>query len=246
MPVSTLSPLVRKLQLWSALDGAEQEAVLALPHKVERVDGSKYLVREDDKPTHSCLMLSGFAICHKIVGDGSRSISAVQMKGDVVDLQNSLLGVADHNVQTLTQTEVAFIPRQAIMDLAVRCPKVGLAMWYDTLVDGSMFREWIANISRRDAITRLGHIICEFGLRLEYAGLGSRTSYELPMTQEQLADATGLTAVHVNRSLKELEARGLITRTVRSVGVADWDRLEKAADFSARYLHLREPNNPLQ
>lgn len=166
------------------------------------------------------------------------------MKGDVVDLQNSLLGEADHSVRVLTRAEVAFIPREAIVELAFRLSNVGLAMWYDTLVDGSIFREWILNIARRDAQTRIAHLLCEFGVRLEALGLGDRSSYELPMTQEQLADATGLTSVHVNRSLMDLEARGLIARTVRYVVVSDWARLETAGDFDPAYLHLPKAKRP--
>lgn len=243
---SSLTPMLTKLQLWATLDETEQAAVLALPHSVERVEAAKYIVREGDKAKYSCLLISGFAYRHKILGDGSRSINAIQMRGDIVDLQNSLLGSADHSVQALTAAEVALIPREAVQALAVRHPNVGMAMWYDTLVDGSIFREWIANVARRDASTRIAHLLCEFAIRLEANGLGDRLSYELPMTQEQLADATGLTAVHVNRTLKDLEARGLITRTVRYVGIADWDKLERAADFSSAYLHLPQRDSLLQ
>jgi CRP-like cAMP-binding protein len=168
------------------------------------------------------------------------------MRGDVVDLQNSLLGVADHSVQALTQAEIASIPREAILEIAFRFPAVGMAMWYDTLVDASIFREWILNVARRDSSTRIAHLLCEFGVRLESLGLGDRLSYELPMTQEQLADATGLTPVHVNRTLMELEARGLITRTVRYVAVADWTSLQRAGDFSDAYLHLDNAERLLQ
>jgi CRP-like cAMP-binding protein len=160
------------------------------------------------------------------------------MKGDVVDLQNSLLGWADHSVQALTRTKVAFIRREAVIDIAFRFPELGMAMWYDTLVDGSIFREWILNIARRDAPTRIAHLLCEFGIRFEAIGLGTRSSYQLPMTQDQLADATGLTSVHVNRTLMYLERQGLITRTVRYVSVADWPRLQKTGDFNQAYLHL--------
>ena len=113
-----------------------------------------------------------------------------------------------------------------------------MAMWKDTLVDGSIFREWIANVGRRDASTRLAHVLCEFALRLKLAGLGEQTSYELPMTQDQLADAVGLTAVHVNRTLQSLERQKLISRTQRSVSIGDWQRLADAGDFDATYLHL--------
>jgi CRP-like cAMP-binding protein len=242
---SALSPLVRKLERWQELDAADREALLALPHVVQKVEAGRYIVREGDRPGHACLLVSGFAFRQKLTGDGARSISAVHMAGDPVDLQNSLLGTADHSVQTLTQAEVAFIPRQAILDIAFAFPRVGIAMWQNTLVDGSISREWIANVSRRDAPTRIAHLLCEFALRLEDAGLGDRFSYELPMTQEQLADATGLTSVHVNRTLKLLESEGLISRTIRAVAIADWARLERAADFNSTYLHLRDDESLL-
>jgi CRP-like cAMP-binding protein len=162
------------------------------------------------------------------------------MKGDMVDLQNSFLTVADHSVQVLTDSDVAFIPRGEVKKLALERPSVGMAMWFDTLVDASVFREWIANVGRRDARTRLSHLLCEFSLRLKIAGLGEATDYELPMTQEQLADATGLTAVHVNRTIKGLEADGLITRQrSRSVTIGDWRKLAEAGDFDSNYLHLK-------
>jgi CRP-like cAMP-binding protein len=186
-------------------------------------------------------MLSGFAIRHKIVVNGSRQIVAVHMKGDVVDLQNSFLRVADHSVQALTESEVAFIPREAVKKLAFERPNVGMAMWHDTLVDGSVFREWIANLGRRDATTRIAHLLCEFSLRLKVAGLGEATNYELPMSQEQIADCTGLTPVHVNRTLKALEAKNLITRrTSRAIKIGDWKKLAQAGDFDSMYLHLKD------
>jgi CRP-like cAMP-binding protein len=237
----TLEPLVKKLQLWAPLDPDEQSAVLALPHRVEDVLPNTHIVREGERPSNSCLLIAGFAFRHKSLADGSRSICAVHMSGDVVDLQNSLLGTADHSVQTLTRATVAFIPREEIQRIAFEYPRIGMAMWYDTLVDASIFREWIANIARRHAGARLAHLLCEFGLRLEAIGLGDRTSFELPMTQEQLADATGLTAVTVNRTLMDLEARGLIARTTKFVAIGDWKGLEDEAGFDDTYLHIRDP-----
>ncbi|MEO6225571.1 MAG: Crp/Fnr family transcriptional regulator [Sphingomicrobium sp.] len=235
---SSLAPLVRKLELWKRLDVGEQEALLALPNQVQMFEAGKFFVSEGEPVNEACLLLSGFAFRQKVTREGRRSISAIHMKGDLVDLQNSLLGYADHSVQALTRGRVALIPRQAIIELAFRMPNVGMAMWYDTLVDASIFREWILNVARRDAPTRIAHLLCEFGLRLEALGLGQRSSYELPMTQDQLADATGLTSVHVNRTLMELEKRGLIVRTVRSVVVSDWPNLKDAGEFDAAYLHM--------
>jgi CRP-like cAMP-binding protein len=240
--------MVDKLAYWAKLDtywgefnAADEQALLDLPHRTKKLERHGYIVREREQTTHSCVLLSGFAIRHKIVLGGARQIVAVHMKGDLVDLQNSFLSVADHSVQALTDCEVAFIPREAVKKLGFERPNVGMAMWHDTLVDGSVFREWIANVGRRDAQARLAHLLCEFSLRLKVAGLGEDTDYELPMTQEQLADCVGLTPVHINRTLKALEAQGLITRrTSRSISIGDWKKLADAGDFDSNYLHLRE------
>jgi CRP-like cAMP-binding protein len=231
--------MVRKLEYRGKFDAADRAALLALPHIVKSLENNHYIVREDDQATHSCLMLSGFSVRHKIIGGGARQIVAIHMKGEMVDLQNSLLGKADHSVQMLTRGEVALIPREAFVRLAFDRPAIGKAMWIDTLVEGSISREWIANVGRRNAYTRIAHLLCEYGLRLEHAGLQGGSTYEMPMTQEQLADATGLTAVHVNRTLKSLEADGLISRnSPRAVTIGNWKNLADAGDFNSGYLHM--------
>ncbi len=233
--------MVRKLEYRQKLDADDRAAILALPHKVKSLEAHDYIVRQGDRAEFSCVMLSGFCVRQKIVGNGQRQIVAIQMKGEMVDLQNSLLGVADHAVQMLTTGKIAMIPREEIVRVAFDRPAVGKAMWIDTLVDGSIFREWIANVGRRDARTRIAHLLCEFSLRLQLAGLGKQSNYELPMTQEQLADTTGLTPVHVNRTIKTLEREGLIDRTsARSIVIGDWRRLAEVGDFQSGYLHLRE------
>jgi CRP-like cAMP-binding protein len=241
---SVLAAMVRKLGLWRPLSDDDQKALLALPHRVITLRPHEYIVREDDKPNDSCLMVSGFSIRHKVAGNGGRQIFSIHMKGDLAGLQNSLLGTADHNLQALTHVEAAMIPVEAIHDIAFSRPAIGRAMWYETLVDGSIFREWTLNVGRRDARTRAAHMLCEFALRLESVGLGERCDYELPMTQEQLADALGLTSVHTNRTLMALGGEGLIERRQRSVKVVDWPGLVKAGDFDAAYLHLKADLHP--
>jgi len=238
-----LAPMVRKLQLWNPLGESDREAVLALPCVERELGAGQYIVWEGDRPQYACLLLSGFAYRHKLAGNGGRQIMSIHMKGDMVDLQNSLLGVADHNVQMLDNGRVAMIPVEAMREIAFTRPAVGMAMWYETLVEGSIFREWILNIGRRDALTRIAHLLCEFSLRLDVAELGHQTEYELPITQEQLADAVALTSVHVNRKLMELEDDGLITRTKRMIQVNDWQALAKVGDFQSRYLHVNPPNH---
>jgi CRP-like cAMP-binding protein len=235
---SILLPMIGKLQLWRPLEAEDRAALLALPHRTVKFRPHEYLVREGDRPQNSCLILSGFAFRHKVAGNGGRQIFSIHMKGDLADLQNSLLGLADHNLQALTHVEAALIPVEAVQEIAFARPAVGRAMWYETLVDASIFREWTLNVGRRDARTRMAHMLCEFALRLEATGLGERCDYELPMTQEQLADALALTAVHTNRTLMGLAADGFITRTQRAVRIDDWLGLMKVGDFDPAYLHL--------
>src|SRR4051812_43042788 len=169
-----LSLLLARLEKLSSLDDADRAAILALPHEVRDLQRHEYVVREGGRAEHSCLLLEGYLGRHKIVVDGGRQIVSVHMSGDMVNMQNTLLQGADHSVQALTDARVALIPGQAIVDLAAARPATAIAMWMDTLIDGAIFREWIANVGRRDASTRTAHLLCEFGLRQEKAGLGTR------------------------------------------------------------------------
>lgn len=232
-----LAPMVGKLTMRSQLGSAETEALLGLPYRLAIGDPGSYLVREGDKSDSCVLLLSGFVYRSKIAGSGSRQILSIHLRGDLVDLQNSLLGEADHSVQALTRTEVAYIPQQAILEVADAYPAVARALWRDTLVDGSIFREWILNVGQRDARQRISHLLCEMTLRQEEAGLCEGPSYEWPMTQEQIGDATGLTSVHVNRTLQGMRRDGLIETGSRSVTITDWPALQRAGDFSRAYLH---------
>lgn len=237
-PDHTLALMVRKLERWHALSEEDRKAVRALPFTKRSLAAGQHIVWDGDKPQYTTFLASGFAYRHKVAGNGGRQIMAIHMAGDIVDLQNSLLGVADHNVQMLTSGEVALIPVAAVQQVSFDFPSVGRAMWYETLVDGSIFREWMLNIGRRDARTRIGHLLCEFAIRMENAGLGKQDEYEMPITQEQLADAVSLTPVHVNRTLMGLEADGLIRRNKRVIHITDWKKLAKVADFQPRYLHF--------
>jgi CRP-like cAMP-binding protein len=185
------------------------------------------------------VLLDGFAYRQKVTGHGSRQILAVCIPGDAIDFQNMFLDVSDHAVQLLTRSTVADIPRDALQHLVETRPAFGVAVIHAALVEASILREWVVNVGRRDARARIAHILCEFAVRLEWRGLASTASgFELPMTQEQLADATGLTSVHVNRVLKMLESDGLITRQRRMIQFVDWRSLQDTGDFSRRYLHI--------
>lgn len=208
------------------------------PHRLRRLDAGSYLVRDGALPSNCAVLVDGFAYRQKMTGDGSRQILAVCIPGDAVDLQNIFLEVSDHAVQMLTRGIVADLAREALQQLVLTRPAIGRAVIQLTLVEASILREWIVNVGRRDARERIAHILCEFAVRLESRGLAFDHGFELPMTQEQLADATGLTSVHVNRVLKALEADGLIERRRRHVYFPNWRALQDVGDFSRAYLHL--------
>jgi CRP-like cAMP-binding protein len=241
-PREQLTRMLRKFRMRAPLDEADAEALLSLPSRVQTVEPAIYIVREGERPERSCLILSGFAYRHKVTVEGARQIVSVHIPGDFVDLESALLNVADHNVQALTRCELAFVPRSAIRELIAKHPNIAFAMWIDTLIDSAIFREWVVNVGRRNARSRIAHLLCEFARRLEAYGLAGEYRYQLPMTQEQLADATGLTPVHVNRVLRGLEKDGLIERDRRYVAIPNWEPLRRVAGFSETYLHLDQVN----
>jgi CRP-like cAMP-binding protein len=235
--VHPLGRLVRRWSKHAELSPEDRAALLSLPFAVKTFGKDAYIVREGQTATDCCLLLKGFAYRQKLVRDGSRQIISFHIPSEFVDLQNGMLGVADHNVQSLNRSDVAVIPRDALIAATEARPAIRTAMWIDTLIDASIFREWVVNVGRRNARTRIAHLLCEMALRLEQNGDGKDGSFDFPVTQEQLADATGLTSVHTNRTLQALRREGLIQLTAGSLEVLDWERLRQAGDFDELYLH---------
>lgn len=231
-----LAPTMRKLESRFKFSPEDQAAFLALPASVKKLDVGGYIVREADVTRNCCVLLTGYAYRHKIVNVDARQIVSVQIPGDFLDLHNSFLGVADHSVQMLTAGEIAVIPVQAVKDIAYSHPAIGRAILLDTLIDGSIYREWIANVGRRGARSRIAHLLCEFAVRLQAAGESEARSYTLVMSQDQIADATGLTSIHVNRMIQSLRRDGYISTDKRSLTIKDWQGLVTIGDFNPSYL----------
>jgi len=240
---SPLDLLLRKLETHAALAPEDRAAVLALPYRLKTLEAQSYVAREGDPPETCSILASGLACRHKLTRDGLRQIVALDIPGDPLDLQNLFLDVADHNVQTLTRAEVAVLSRGDLEALIRSRPAVAHAVLVLMQVESSIFREWVLNIGRRGASSRLAHLLCELGSRLEAQGLSEGDEYELPMTQEQLGDALGLTTVHVNRTIRTLEAEGFVQRDRGRVRVSGWRRMREYGDFNPRYLHA-EQNGP--
>jgi CRP-like cAMP-binding protein len=243
-PEGILAPALRKLEKRASFSEEDRSAFQALPFSTKHLSTGSYILRERDEIKNCCILLSGFAYRSKAVSNGGRQILSIHIPGDIIDIQHAMLSFADHNIQMLTLGDVALVPTAAVKELAFKHPTIGQALWLETLVDGSIFREWIANIGRRDARTRIAHLLCEFTVRLHTAGLTNSNRYQLPMTQEQLGDATGLTSVHVNRTIQGLRADGLIRSDKREITIEDWKALTIVGDFDTAYLHPEAAQGP--
>ena len=234
---SFLDSLFKRWDRLIALSDDDRRSIIGLPWLRKSFSRDAYLVREGE-PTSVCtLLLSGFAFRQKLVSDGARQIISFHIPGEFIDLQNGLLDVADHNVQSLNNSTVGMVPKGAVLELLAARPNVRRAVWLDTLIDSSIFREWVVNVGRRDARERIAHLLCELAARLEASGGKNGHMYDFPLTQEQIADATGLTAVHTNRTLQSLRRDGLISLASNRLEILDWSRLAEIGDFNERYLH---------
>jgi CRP-like cAMP-binding protein len=236
--VSPLVGMVSKLTNRSWISPEDRDRLLGLPSTARLFDAGSYLVREGDSPNHCNIIVSGLACGHKITGDGLRQIVAMHMVGDVVDLQLLYLEIADHNVQTLGRCEVVTVPRDALRRLLVEHPSIAHAVSTTILVDLSIASEWLLNIGRRDARKRIAHLLCELAARMDRADAAPGQDFILPMTQEQIGDAVGLTTVHTNRMIKSLIDDSLITFTKHAITIPNWSNLVRYADFNERYLHI--------
>ncbi len=230
--------LIASLERVNPLDDEARGALLALPFSDQHVDAGQYLVREGSPLRLCTFLVEGFAFQHKVTVDGCRQIVSFHIPGDLFGLEGSVFATADHSVQALVRSRVASVPAEQMNKLVQNHPTIGKALWTAALIEASVFREWVLNVGRRDAKRRIAHLFCEIGMRLELAGLGTTTGFEVPLTQEHLADATGLTPVHVNRSIKALEAEGLLYRNRQAIRVPNWARLSDYAGFNALYLHI--------
>jgi CRP-like cAMP-binding protein len=235
------SPLVRKLESIYPLTSEERQALVDLPVQVRELRADQDVVREGDRPSRSCVLLEGFAFRYKIVGeDGRRQIMAFHVAGDMPDLMSLHLPVMDNSVCTLIASKLAFIEHSHLRQLIRRHPRIGDALWRDTLIDSAIFREWLVGMGRRDAYTRIAHVLCETFVRMQAVGLADGFSIPLPITQGTISDALGLSTVHVNRVVQALRAAGLIAWNRTVLTIKDWDGLQKAGEFDPIYLHLRE------
>jgi CRP-like cAMP-binding protein len=217
------NPMIRKIESVFTLTDDERQALENLPMQLAVIKDDQDIVREGDRPSRSCLILSGFTATYKISGDGKRQIMNFSIAGDIPDLQSLHLKVLDCSIGTLSTCRVGFITHEALRDLCERCPRITAAFWRETLIEAAI------------------HLFCELLVRLRAVGLAKDDACDLPITQGELADAFGISTVHVNRVLQQMRADGLIVTKGTRLTIPDWDRLKEVGEFTPGYLHLEQP-----
>ena len=220
------------------LDEGDKAALAGLSFVPRTIRRGESIAEEGSARLYVSLVRSGYAMRYRQTRNGGRQIISVDTAGDIIDASYLFFDRCDQTVEALTTLEVADIPVVEMRRVLDACPNLMNALVIDTLVHASITQQWLANIGGRPARSRTAHLLCEFAVRVGRRGEGGVIEYDLPLTQTELAEVLGLTLVHMNRTLKQMAADGLIERKRERLRILDIAGLEAAADFSARYLHL--------
>lgn len=230
---------VQKLSGLAKLTAEDAAALAVATLHPRRYAARQDLIREGDEPGPMFVVLEGWACRYKILPNGTRQIMAFLMPGDACDLHIRLLAEMDHGIQAITTATVATIARGDMQDMMQNHPNIASAMYSAQLIDEGIMRAWIVSMGRRGAAERVAHLICELYLRARNIGLTGDGEFALPLSQIVLADALGMTAVHINRVLKELRLTGAMALKRGSVIILDPVKLVRIAGFDENYLHRR-------
>lgn len=232
-----INVMLRRLRVANELGSVELDALKSVPITTKPVQAGVTIVKDGDRPSVCVVVVDGFVIRTKHTTGGRRQIVSIHVPGDMPDLQSLHLHVMDHNVVALSECVVGFIPHESLLVLVDTHPKIAGALWRDTLIDAAIFREWIVSLGCRNATQRMAHLISEVARRLEEVGLKKDEQFPLPMTQQDLADALGLSTVHVNRVLQAIRKNDLLELRNGIVTLGDAARLNALGDFDPAYLH---------
>lgn len=231
-----LQKFLDRLLKRSVLTDEEQDAVLDLPCHFAQVKANRDFVGLREDVDHVSLIVEGLAGRFDQNRVGLRQITAIHMPGDMANLHSVVQPHATSDLQALTATTVLRIPHASVRQAAARLPALAEALWRDCMVDAAIMSQWVVNVGRRNARSRISHLLCEIAARLDAPGHGNEFSFSFAMSQYQIADATGLTSVHVNRVLKCLRDDDIADVGRGEVRVLDWSRLVAAGDFDRKYL----------
>jgi CRP-like cAMP-binding protein len=233
------SRLLYRLERCWPLTPQDRQRVAELPLTVTNIAPHQEIVHQSDTPSRCTLVLGGFLFSHKLASGSRRQITSFIVPGDIADLHTLHLSNLDHSLSALGPAVVAFLPHAALRAVLETSPQLSQALWRETFIEAAIFREWLTNLGRREAIARVAHVVCELAVRLQAVDLARNLTFTMPWTQTDLADACGISNVHANRVVQELRRLGLVDWDARQVKIRDWSRLAKLGDFSDHYLQLR-------
>ena len=236
---SSLESFLSRLTKRSVLSAEERQAILDLPGQAMQVRANHDFVRLGERVDSSCLVVAGIVGRFDQTREGARQITALHIPGDMCDLHSVVQPVPTSALQALSVATIVRVPHASIRLIAAEYPAVAEAFWRDCEVDAAILAEWVVNVGRRNGRTRIAHLLCEMATRLADKPTGNDFVFDFPVTQMQLADATAMTAVHVNRTLQTLRADGLIEWHQRIIRVPDWSALAALAEFDSAYLQTR-------
>jgi CRP-like cAMP-binding protein len=241
MNVSSASPLTRKLGAFVALSGPELAALEVCHQRRRSFDRGVDLVRQGQVAQAAYLLADGWVCSYKILRKGVRQIVDFQIPGDFLGLRSVLFRTSDHNAEAMTKVEVSEISVDGLMDAFNTSPRLATAVLWAASRDEAMVVEHLVGVGRRNAVERTVHLLLELGARLQLVGLGNKEGYDCPLSQYMLADALGLTAVHINRIMRQLREEKLLTFRSGHVTYDDFEQLVKLADFDTAYLDKDGP-----
>jgi CRP-like cAMP-binding protein len=227
-----------KLRARDEISAEEEDAVRNSIREVITVPARRVAIHAHRRIDYSTILLSGIACRRKDMEDGRSQITELQVPGDFTDLHSFSLKYLDHDVVALTQCKFAVVPHEKLKWMTEHLPHLTRVYWFATNLDAAIHREWELSLGRRPAPARMANLFCELYVRLNMVGLTNGFTYNLPLTQEMLAETLGLTAVHVNRTLQQLRSEGNLKFDRGVVTITDWEALKATAEFDPAYLYL--------
>lgn len=231
-----LQRFLDRLTSRSVLTAEEQQAILNLPCRSEHVQSNRDFVPLGERVDHVCLVVAGIVGRFGQNSEGKRQITAMHLPGDMADLHSVVQPKVSSALQALSIATVLRVPHVSLRAAAARYPAIAEALWRDCMVDASVLAQWVINVGRRDAKARIAHLLCEVATRVHAAPADGEIFFPFAVTQLQLADATGLTSVHVNRTLQQMRRENLADLCGRTARIPNWEALVAAGDFDPDYL----------
>jgi CRP-like cAMP-binding protein len=235
------SPLARKLGAFVALSDEDLAMLDRLHQRRRKFVAGVDLVHQGQADQSAYILAKGWVCSYKLLPNGGRQIIDFQVPGDFLGLRSVLFRTADHNIEPVTVVEASEVIIADLLDAFATTPRLATAVLWAASRDEAMVVEHLVGIGRRNALERTAHYLLEFGARLMLVGLGTKQGYNCPLSQYMLADALGLSAVHVNRVLRQLREMGLLTFQKGHVTIEDFDALVALADFDKAYLDHEGP-----